>query len=123
MPAIALINIGLTSPGRLVLQPGFTGNIGALSAGESPQNNPGDLYQLGGALNISGLCRIGHWPNETTTYIMGGGTLTLTGVPAIVPNVNTNNEQPGIIYLGVDGTGILTQTGGIVRAHAARLRT
>jgi fibronectin-binding autotransporter adhesin len=112
-----LINLGLTSPGRLVLQPGFTGNIGALSAGESPGNSFGDLYQLGGALNISGLCRIGHWPNETSTYIVGGGTLTLTGVPTIPPNVNTNNEQPGIIYLGVDGTGILMQTGGVVRAH------
>jgi fibronectin-binding autotransporter adhesin len=111
------IEIGHTTLGRLVLQPGFTGNIGALSAGENPGNSSGDLYQLGGALNISGLCRIGHWPNETTTYIMGGGTLTLTGAPTIPPNVNTNNEQPGIIYLGVDGTGILTQTGGVVRAH------
>jgi fibronectin-binding autotransporter adhesin len=111
------INIGLTTPGRLILQPGFTGNIGALSAGENPGNSFGDLYQLGGTLNISGLCRVGHWPNETSTYIMGGGALTLTGVPTIVPNVNTNNEQAGIVYLGVDGVGILVQTGGVVRAH------
>ena len=111
------INIGLTTPGRLILQPGFTGNIGALSAGESPGNSFGDLYQLGGTLNISGLCRVGHWPNETSTYIMGGGTLNVTATPAGVVNLAGQPEQPGVIYLGVDGTGILIQTGGVVRAH------
>jgi autotransporter-associated beta strand protein len=110
------INIGTVSPGRLVLQPGFTGNIGALSAGDS-SGNFGHVDQFGGTLNVSGLCRIGHWPNETSTYLMGGGALNVTATPGGVVNLGGQPEQPGVIYLGVDGTGILTQTGGVVRAH------
>ena len=111
------IEIGHTTPGRLIVQPGFTGTIGALSAGENPGNSFGDLYQLGGTLNVSGLCRIGHWPNETSTYIMGGGALNVTATPGGVVNLGGQPEQPGVIYLGVDGTGVLIQTGGVVRTH------
>jgi autotransporter-associated beta strand protein len=113
----SVINIGLNSPGRLVLPVGFTGNIGALSAGDSPGNSYGDVHQFGGTLNVSGLCRIGHWPNETSTYLMGGGALNVTATPGGVVNLGGQPEQPGVIYLGVDGTGVLIQTGGVVRAH------
>jgi autotransporter-associated beta strand protein len=111
------INVGLTTPGRLVLEPGFTGNIGSLSAGDSPGSAYGEVFQNGGTLNVSALCRIGHWPTETSTYRMGGGTLNVTATPSGTVNLGGQPEQNGVIYLGVDGTGILVQTGGVIRAH------
>lgn len=114
----SVINIGQNNvAGKLILQSGFTGNIGALSAGDASGNAPGNVDQFGGTLNVSGLCRIGHWPNETSTYLMGGGALNVTATPTGVVNLGGQPEQIGVIYLGVDGTGILIQTGGVVRAH------
>lgn len=113
----ATINVGLTTPGRLVLQPGFTGTLGALSVGDSPGGAYGELFQNGGTVTVSGLCRIGHWPNATSTYVMGGGTLAVTATPGGTVNLGGQPEQPGVIYLGVDGTGVFIQTGGVARAH------
>jgi autotransporter-associated beta strand protein len=113
----ATINIGLTTPGRLVLQPGFTGTIGAFSIGESPGGAYGELIQEGGNVTVSGLFRLGHWPNAVSTYLMGGGTFTQTATPGGVVNLGGQPEQPGVIYLGVDGTAVLVQTGGVIRTH------
>lgn len=111
------ILIGPNSPGRLVLQPGFAATNASLSVGDTPGGFYGEVYHNGGALTIGGACRIGHWPNASSTYIMGGGTLNLTGIPAAVVNQAAVAEQNGVLYLGVDGNGLFIQTGGVARAH------
>jgi autotransporter-associated beta strand protein/T5SS/PEP-CTERM-associated repeat protein len=79
-------------------------DMGTLAAGR-----PGDINQSGGTLTIGGAdgenrgLRVGHYPNETSTYTMSGGTLTLTN-----PNAD--------IALGTDGNGVFNQTGGVVNS-------
>jgi autotransporter-associated beta strand protein len=116
------VNVGPASPGRLVLEPGFTANLAGLSVGDSPGGFYGEVYHNAGNLNISGLCRVGHWPNASSTYIMGGGNLNLTGNPG-ANVVNGSTEQNGILYLGVDGNGLFIQTGGVARAHGIVMDT
>lgn len=60
--------------------------------------------------------RVGHYPNETSTYNLSGGTLTVTGTPA--GNPFGGSERTGTIYLGIDGTGNLVQSGGTLTAAA-----
>jgi len=80
-------------------QPGFAGTV----------NQSGTS-----AVTISGQMRVGHWSTETSTYNISGGTLTLTGTPT--QNTFTTSETNGTLYLGIDGTGVLNQSGGTVSA-------
>ncbi len=108
--------VGHTNVGRLIIPAGFTGTWGSLFLGESP-NVAGEVLQLGGAVTVTSQLRVGHWPNNSSVLTMGGGSLTLSATPAGVVNQTGASEQAGIIYLGVDGTGTLLQTGGVIRAH------
>ena len=56
----------------------------------------GTVNQTGGSFSVAGETRIGHWPNETSTYTLDGGQLTATGRFSV----------------GWDGTGIFTQNSG-----------
>jgi autotransporter-associated beta strand protein len=66
-------------------------------------NNAGNLVQTGGSVVVNdgtdaeGPLRIGHYPTETSTYDLLGGTLS-------VPS--------GRVSIGIDGTGILNVNGG-----------
>ncbi len=72
----------------------------------------GTVTQSGGAVGVGAQVRIGHWPNETSSYNLSGtGTLTTTANPGLVTNPAGGAEQNGGIYLGIDGTGIINQSG------------
>lgn len=79
----------------------------------------GTANQTGGTVNVASQFRVGHWPNETSTYsLSGAGTLNLTAAAGVTNPSNTGNtEQNGGIYLGIDGTGIMNQSGGTVTTN------
>jgi autotransporter-associated beta strand protein len=85
--------VGTTNAGKLILQPGFVGTFGNYFLGDSP-NVPGEVVQLGGDVTVTAQVRIGHWPNNLSTYTMGGGTFTITSVPTGVVNLAGQPEQP-----------------------------
>ncbi len=112
---IPVVSVGQTTNADLIIQNNaalFTTN---LFVGQTSGIN-GDIIHNGGTVAVAGQMRIGHWPNETSTYTLNNGALLLTGTSA--SNPFTNVEANGALYLGVDGTGLLTQTGGLVRAEA-----
>jgi fibronectin-binding autotransporter adhesin len=111
------LSVGNLSYGRLITPPSFNATLVNYFLGDSSGIN-GDAVQLGGTVTVTSQMRVGHWPSSaTSTFTMGAGTLTLTGVPTGVPNPGGQPEQNGILYLGIDGTGIFVQTGGVVSAH------
>ena len=78
--------------------------------------NSGSGTQDGGTITVSGQFRVGHYPNETSTYNMQGGTLAITGTPS-----GSGPEYDGYLYLGIDGTGVFNHYGGDVSAYGLRL--
>ncbi len=65
-----------------------------------------------------GNMRIGHWSTETSSYNISGGTLNMNGTPAAFPfQTAANLETNGGIYLGIDGQGMLNQTGGTIQTN------
>ena len=105
--ASAAINIGNTLSvgqggyGKLLVQPGASITANGLFLGNPNAAGGGDVIQTGGTLattNASTYFRIGHWATETSTYVMGGGSLNVTGT----------------LSVGWDGTGNLRQTNGTI---------
>jgi autotransporter-associated beta strand protein len=84
--------------------------------GEQNTSN-GFVNQTGGDVTVGGQFRVGHWPNNTSSYTMSGGTFTMSGFPTQFPFATTVSETNGGIYLGIDGTGIFNQSGGVVRTN------
>ena len=106
-----------TPSGKIIIQPGAALRVGGnFMFGEQP-GQVGQGVQLGGNVAVNGQFRLGHWANNTSTYLMGGGTFTMTATPGAAVNQPGVAEQGGVIYLGIDGTGVFTQTGGVVSAH------
>jgi fibronectin-binding autotransporter adhesin len=65
-----------------------------------------------------GRLQIGHFPTETSNYNMNGGSIDMAlAAPATFPYTTGSTEQLGGIYLGIDGTGNFTQTGGFVTTN------
>jgi autotransporter-associated beta strand protein len=85
-------------------------NSGNLFLGEQV-NNSATANQSGGAATAGTHVRVGHWGTETSTYNISAGTLTVAANPGLVTNPSGTGEQNGGIYLGIDGTGILNQSG------------
>jgi autotransporter-associated beta strand protein len=81
----------------------------------------GDAAGFSGTVNQSGTSsveiashlRVGHYGTNTSAYNLSAGTLTIANI-----NTGTNpsggSEQTGGIYLGIDGTGTMVQSGGVV---------
>lgn len=105
------LEVGRDVFGRLIIRDGARPVVGRINVGNIA-NTPGEVIQLGGNVIVSLEARVGHWATETSTYILGGGTLSLTNVPT-----GSATERNGILYVGVDGTGIFTQTGGVATVH------
>jgi fibronectin-binding autotransporter adhesin len=82
--------------------------------GEQNTSN-GFVNQTGGDITVGGQFRIGHWPNNTSVYNMSAGTLTMTGFPSQFPYQTGVAETNGGLYLGIDGTGVFNQSGGVVK--------
>ncbi|WCJ60855.1 autotransporter-associated beta strand repeat-containing protein [Fontisphaera persica] len=110
------LEVGRDIYGRLIIQNGARPVVGRINVGNI-SGTTGDVVQDGGDVFITLEMRVGHWPNNTSSYLLGGGTLNITNVPAGVVNQNAVAEQNGILYIGIDGTGIFTQTGGVAIAH------
>jgi autotransporter-associated beta strand protein len=73
--------------------------------------------QTGGSVTAGTHMRIGHWSNATSNYNISGGTLTIAANAALAtdPSTATAAEVNGGIYIGVDGSGIMSQSGGTVK--------
>ena len=95
---------------------GGTLNAAYLTAGEIA-NGSGTVNQSGGTANISTHIRLGHYPTETGTYNMSNGTLNITGTQGIFPYTAGATETNGGIYVGIDGQGGLTQSGGTISTN------
>ena len=80
-------------------------NTGTMSMGENWAGafQTNTVNQSGGTVNVTGdhgegvSFRLGHWPDNTSTYNLSGGTLSLTTLG---------------LGIATDGTGIFNQTGG-----------
>jgi fibronectin-binding autotransporter adhesin len=113
----AAIPNGATAKATIELAPGETIATGSFFVGEQNQKQ-GLVDHLSGDVTVSGRLQIGHWPNETATYNLTGGSLNLTAAaPATFPYTITASEQAGGIYLGVDGAGVMTQSGGTLTTN------
>ena len=110
------VNVGQGAYGKLLLAPGAAVTCANVALGNSA-NNAGDVVQSGGSFTVSNWFRVGHYPGETSSYTLGGGTLTLVGTPTGIVNQSGVAEQAGILYLGIDGTGLFTQISGVARVH------
>ncbi len=121
------VSVGRTSvaggtSGTLAIQDSATLTTATLNLGDidyvTGTGNPSStVNQSGGTVTVSGAVRIGHYPLETSTYNLNGGSLALTGTPTGAVNPAEATEQPGILYVGINGTGNFVQTGGTASAH------
>jgi autotransporter-associated beta strand protein len=113
-------NGGLIRVGPLVngsvfnIDAGATVSAGALRVGEAANNSTTVNQAAGSTVSLVNDLRVGHFGTETSTYNLTGGTLAITGAsPATTPNgAAANSELSGGIYVGIDGQGIINQTGG-----------
>ncbi|NCA02755.1 MAG: hypothetical protein EBS87_11455, partial [Sphingomonadaceae bacterium] len=111
-------NAGIVRVGAVVnnallnIDAGSTVRTGRFFLGEA-SGVAGNVNQTGGAVTVSDHLRIAHWGNNVSTYNLSGGTLTLTNTnPGAAPA--GGGEQSGGVYVGVDGVGILNQSGGVL---------
>ncbi|MDZ7618745.1 MAG: autotransporter-associated beta strand repeat-containing protein, partial [Patescibacteria group bacterium] len=100
--------------GRLVVADNASLATPYLFAGDA-DGVSGAIVQTGGTITVSNRVGVGHYPNQTSTYTMSGGSLILTG--SSTTNPFGTAEQSGTLYLGIDGTGVFTQSGGSVSAQ------
>jgi autotransporter-associated beta strand protein len=100
---------------QLTIETGGSISANTVFLGEQA-NKQAAVDQTGGSVNVATQMRIGHWPTETSTYTMSGGDLSVT--PAAGGTFPFgSSEQDGGIYLGIDGTGVLNQTGGAISTN------
>jgi autotransporter-associated beta strand protein len=84
----------------------------------------GSVNQTGGSVAINGISsnnannlRIGHWPTESSTYSISGGSISFNAsAPASTPSL-VGGELGGGIYVGIDGQGTFNQSGGTVTTN------
>ena len=93
-------------------------DAGSFFLGEQA-NNSATVNQAGTtSVTLLGRLQIAHWSTETSTYNLTSGTVDLAGLaPATFPFATGTSEQLGGIYVGVDGTGMLNQTGGTITTN------
>ncbi len=108
----------VTDGAKVTFADGAVLNVANLWLGESYYKDATVTQQDGSDVTVTNELRVAHWPGETSTYNMEGGTLTLTGTPHA-----TNTITAGVVMLGKDGTGIFNQTGGTVSASGVGLDT
>ena len=96
---------------------GATVDVGNLHVGDA-SGFAGTVNQSnsGSTVSVINQVRIGHYSNNTSAYDLTGGTFSVTGANP-VSNPFAGGEQNGGIYLGIDGTGVLNQSGGTVNTN------
>lgn len=109
-----LIRLGpLVNGSVLNIDSGSTISTGSLHIGEAANNSTTVNQASGSTVSIINQLRVGHFGTETSTYNLTAGALTITGPsPATTPSTSGATEQNGGIYVGIDGQGIINQTGG-----------
>ncbi|NBP46242.1 MAG: hypothetical protein EBU72_13695, partial [Betaproteobacteria bacterium] len=109
--AAGILRVGAVVNNALLnIDAGSTVKVGRLYLGDA-SGIAGNVNQTGGAVTISDHLRIAHWGSEISTYNLSGGSLTLTNTnPGASPAGAA--EQSGGVYVGIDGVGILNQSGG-----------
>jgi fibronectin-binding autotransporter adhesin len=76
----------------------------------------GTVNQTGGTVSVINQVRFGHYPNNTSTWNLSGGSLTISTIPTSEPSGTV--EQNGALYLGNDGAGVLNHSGGLISTPA-----
>jgi fibronectin-binding autotransporter adhesin len=100
---------------KLTIDSGSTVQAANFHLGDQPSIS-GTVDQSGGGVSVINQIRVGHYVTNTSVYSISGGTLTITGTPAAEPS--GGGEAAGVLYVGVDGTGIFNQSGGTVSVPA-----
>jgi autotransporter-associated beta strand protein len=90
-------------------------DTGFLRVGEA-SGIAGTINQSGGAVSALQDIRVGHYSNNISTYNLSSGNIALTATPAGEPSAAA--EVNGVLYVGIDGTGIFNQSGGTLNAAA-----
>jgi len=103
--------LGNTSGAVLNVAPGATLNATATLFLGDQNTSTGLVNQTGGTVTVGQQLRIGHWPNETSTYTLSGGSLTITNGNTATNPSNTT-EFNGGLYVGIDGVGIMNHSNG-----------
>ncbi len=107
------VAVGNTPSGWLNILPGaIVGIPNNYFVGDASGGQTGVVMQTGGDVTVTNQFRIGHWPNNVSTYLLSGGSLSLNTVSATTPA--SGSEVNGGFYIGIDGIGIFTQTGGVL---------
>ena len=115
------ITVGLTNFGpaigsaRLNIDAGALVTVGNLFLGD--QNTQTGVVVQAGTVLVTNHLRVAHWPNAVSTYNMNGGSLALPATPAAQVNQAGATEQNGVLYIGIDGIGLFTQTAGDLSAN------
>lgn len=110
--AAGLLRVGQVANNALLnIDAGSTVKTGRFYLGEAA-SFAGNVNQTGGNVTVSDHLDIGRWGNEISTYNLSAGTLTLNNTNPGSSPASTTVEQSGGVYLGLDGVGILNQSGG-----------
>jgi autotransporter-associated beta strand protein len=103
-----------TAPGGFKGWTGTTNlNIGSGSVQDielqQATGQPHTFNHIAGDLAVATDIRIGHWSSATSVYNMSGGSITQ---PDTVTNPTAEGQAN--LFLGIDGTGVLNQSGGTI---------
>jgi autotransporter-associated beta strand protein len=107
------LSTGNANTGGRINLDGATIHAGNFFLGEQA-NQTGIVSHVNANVIVTNQVRVGHWPNEVSTYTMDGGSLTMAIDPAANPS--GTGEQNGGFYIGIDGVGIVTQNSGNLTA-------
>jgi autotransporter-associated beta strand protein len=119
-------NFSVAGTGNTIGVTGAVVNILGSSLVDSGQFFVGDATNASGTVNQGGTStvnflsqmRIGHWPTETGAYNISGGTLNALGAPTQFPFQTAGTQETnGGIYLGIDGAGVMVQSGGVINTN------
>lgn len=102
-----LSGVAGTGEGTLNFKDTVNVTTGTMSMGENSSGtfHTNTVNHTGGSVTVTGNSgegagfRLGHWPNNTSTYNLSGGSLSFT-------------DPTGGLAIATDGTGIWNQTGG-----------
>lgn len=108
---------GNTTYGRLLVQDQAYINCNNVMLGEQVGRS-GDVIQHGGTVVVNNEIRVAHWPSETSSFTLGGGSFRLTSSSGAFGGYY---ESAGMLNVGVDGTGLFIQTGGVASAEGILL--
>ena len=114
-----IIRVGTLTNGSIFnIDNGATVSVGNLHIGEVANSSCTVNQAAVSSVSVINQLRVGHFGTETSSYNLNGGSVAITGAsPATTPSSDTNLEQNGGIYVGIDGQGIFNQIGGTVSTN------